>query len=190
MKNIHVIKTDKPSRLQLFEGIEGNEFELAPKGYYFNKGIQIYITSDEENPKAREWSLYQEKIHKCIEDIIGDEFKKIILTTDEELIKDGIQSIDDEFLEWFVNNPECEDIEVKTEPMFSSAWFNYKIIIPTTEEPKQERMYSEEEVERIAKNTAIEYIRQEFKNIGEDRLEDRYNHFRRENNIMKLHEKE
>ena len=55
-------------------------------------GDEIYITSDEK-PKAGDWSLYQNKIHKCIEDIVGDEFKKIILTTDQNLIKDGVQTI-------------------------------------------------------------------------------------------------
>jgi hypothetical protein len=30
--------------------------------------------------------------------------QKIILTTDLDLIKDGVQSIDNEFLEWFVKN--------------------------------------------------------------------------------------
>lgn len=50
---------------------------------------------------------------------------------------------------------------------------------------QSEQMYSEEEVELIAKNTAIEYVRQEFKFVNEDRLEDRYNHFRINNNIIK-----
>jgi len=58
--------------------------------------------------------------------------KKIILTTDQDLIKDGVQSIDDEFLEWFVNNPSCDRIDFvlinDIEP-----W--YKIIIPK-KEPK------------------------------------------------------
>jgi hypothetical protein len=42
------------------------------------------------------------------------EFRKIILTTDQELIKDGVQAIDDEFLEWFVNNTSCDRVEIKT----------------------------------------------------------------------------
>jgi hypothetical protein len=33
--------------------------------------------------------------------------KKIILTTDPDF---GVQSIDDEFLEWFVKNPSCEEV--------------------------------------------------------------------------------
>jgi hypothetical protein len=38
---------------------------------------------------------------------------KIILTTDPNLIKEGVQAIDDEFLEWFVKNPSCEEVEVE-----------------------------------------------------------------------------
>jgi hypothetical protein len=42
---------------------------------------------------------------------LGKEVCKIILTTDQDLIKDGVQAIDDEFLEWFVKNPSCEEVE-------------------------------------------------------------------------------
>jgi len=41
--------------------------------------------------------------------------KKIILTTDQDLIKDGVQSIDDEFLEWFCSkNGEVDFVKVIT----------------------------------------------------------------------------
>jgi hypothetical protein len=43
------------------------------------------------------------------------DIKKIILTTDPQLIADGVQAIDDEFLEWFVKNPSCERVEVENE---------------------------------------------------------------------------
>ena len=39
-------------------------------------------------------------------------WEKIILTTDPDLIADGVQGIDNEFLEWFVKNPSCEDVEI------------------------------------------------------------------------------
>jgi hypothetical protein len=100
-----------------------------------------------KKPKSGDWSLYAGcKLHKCIEDIIGDEFKKIILTTDQDLIKDGVQAIDDEFLEWFVKNPSCEEVEVVMNLCFlkvkikESGIYGYKIIIPK-EEPKQETLY-------------------------------------------------
>jgi len=69
--------------------------------------------------------------------------KKIILTTDQDLIKDGVQAIPDEFLEWFVKNPSCEVVEIvkyedNNSPMLvKDKTFHYKIIIPK-EEPKKE----------------------------------------------------
>jgi hypothetical protein len=85
-------------------------------------------------------------------------YSKIILTTDQNLINDGIQSIDDEFLEWFINNPSCESVEVKE--LLSNngnAFYGYKIIIPDLwgeifdwleqEEPKRETL--EEAKQRI-----------------------------------------
>jgi hypothetical protein len=63
-------------------------------------------------------------------------FKKIILTTDSDLIKDGIQSIDDTFLEWFVKNPSCESVEVVLDEISLVISDNiYRIIIPQ-EQPK------------------------------------------------------
>jgi hypothetical protein len=76
--------------------------------------------------------------------------RKIILTTDQDLIKDGVQAIDDEFLEWFVKNPSCESVEIKEKQHFEAdkskrinplngVYYSYKIIIPQ-EEPKQETL--------------------------------------------------
>ena len=42
-----------------------------------------------------------------------EDVKKIILTTDQDLIKDGVQAIPDEFLEWFVKNPSCKKVELQ-----------------------------------------------------------------------------
>jgi hypothetical protein len=59
------------------------------------------------------------------------ECKKIILTTDQDLIKDGVQAIPDEFLEWFVKNPSCEEVEVEKDYNYGNLeHFDYKIIIP------------------------------------------------------------
>ena len=68
-----------------------------------------------------------------------EDVKKIILTTDQDLIKEGVQAIDDEFLEWFVKNPSCEKIkiiDVRDSNVYGS-YYPYKIITPK-EEPKQE----------------------------------------------------
>jgi hypothetical protein len=148
MRNIYILPTENSSRLSY-----NKDGVLELHRLQWRKGTQnIYITSDEK-PKQGEWSLYQNKIHKCIEDIVGDEFKKIILTTDVDLIKDGVQAIDDEFLEWFVKNPSCESVGVVVENYKEDEWVDddfggeiyvfeyerYKIIIQK-EEHKQETL--------------------------------------------------
>ncbi len=152
MKNIHLIPTDKLSRYVTNYMEQNMQFQ------------NIYITSDEK-PKSGDWSLYAGcKLHKCIEDIIGDEFKKIILTTDQDLIEDGVQAIDDEFLEWFVKNPSCESVDVESNYRVKSGtiqehnegkagyeYYEYKIIIPK-EEPKQETL------EEAEQKTPDEYL--------------------------------
>jgi hypothetical protein len=104
----------------------------------------IYITSDEEikdvRPHKGKWHLEKGQILNKFPTYLTDlsECKLVIMTTDQDLIKDGVQAIDDEFLEWFVKNPSCEKVEVK--PLLSNngrALFGYKIIIPQ-EEPKFE----------------------------------------------------
>ena len=156
MKNIHVIATDKPSKLCLDSK---DKLWFAPNsGYTIADGKQnIYITSDEEIKEGD----YMYDIDGDVGKAIGSNMKefegnkKIILTTDQDLIKDGVQAIDDEFLEWFVKNPSCESVEVEKEYIFFTKegygdWYyndyklsdlpiNYKIII-TKQEPKQETL--------------------------------------------------
>jgi len=124
MKNIHIIPTDKPSRVYKHLG---RELKHTVR-YFEQKGLlcinqHIYITSDEEI-KEGDWMYYKH----FGEDVVTnyntwggqntnvnehkDYYKKIILTTDPQLITDGVQAIDDEFLEWFVKNPSCEEVEV------------------------------------------------------------------------------
>jgi len=161
MKNLYLIPTDKPSRL----------LKTMPKGnLILSKSItsgshwenqNIYITSDEEI-KEEDWfmsdfnsfPLHNIKELSEREGTLGWKQKdlknnlKIILTTDQELIKDGVQAIDDDFLEWFVRNPSCEGVKVRKNPKVhfivkgkGVKGFNqgYKIIIPK-EEPKQETL--------------------------------------------------
>ena len=70
-----------------------------------------------------------------------DYCKKIILTTNEELIKNGVQSIDDNFLKWFVKNSSCEVVKVEKHKKPLGIFYHkgdilvdyYKIIIPSKE---------------------------------------------------------
>lgn len=117
MKNIHVLPTDKPSRLFKHNNaffIEKEFYESTPRVISQN----IYITSDEEI-KDGDYYLYlkdnsvQQFIYKHhIKLLRLDIQKKIILTDNQDLIDDGVQAIDDEFLEWFIKNPKSENVYV------------------------------------------------------------------------------
>jgi len=116
----------------------------------------LYITSDEDI-KEGDWviaieGIWKNTITKITGTPITDVWMKIILTTDPDLIAEGVQPIDDEFLEWFVKNPNCEYVEVEKAVIKHIPWdkelgskydfekgypvTGYKIIIPQ-EEPKQ-----------------------------------------------------
>ena len=156
MKNIHVLPTEKPSRLYLTT----HEY-IFEEGYSLStdecQNKHIYITSDEEikdvRPHKGKWQLETGQILNKFPNYLTDlsECKLVIMTTDQDLIKDGVQAIDDEFLEWFVNNPSCEEVKVEEfEPIYghqnNSSSILYKIIIQK-EEPKQETL--EEAAERL-----------------------------------------
>jgi hypothetical protein len=154
MENLFVLPTDKPSRL-----IKNNHSQLllTIQTLPLDREIccfpqNIYITSAEEI-KDGEYGL--SRLGEIIKFHSGYDYRyyaKIILTTDQDLIKDGVQAIDDDFLKWFVKNPSCESVAVKQElgVCLNCEWNydscpnteeclkdNYKIIIPQ-EEPKQE----------------------------------------------------
>jgi hypothetical protein len=135
--NIHILPTDKPSKLH-YSKVKSDDGLLSGKR-------NIYITSDEEI-KVGDW-FYNPFINDIQINCNHDGCKKIILTTDDQLIKDGVQPIDDEFLEWFVKNPSCEWVEVEEKKCTGQCWkfiesdyeetclsgcekIEYKIIIP------------------------------------------------------------
>jgi len=148
MKNIHLIPTDKPSRLLYFGTSNELILQINPATFRaFERSLQhIYITSNEEikdvRPHKGKWHLEKENILNMFPDYLTDlsDCKLVIMTTDQDLIKDGIQAIDDEFLEWFVKNPSCEQVEAKVKfiqtPDNLKDGFYYKLIIPK-EEQKQ-----------------------------------------------------
>jgi hypothetical protein len=164
-------------------------------------GKELFITSDEEI-KEGDYGLIGKEVGKIILTENGYEFligkgvsyeygdfyslqkvcKKIILTTDQDL--DGVQAIDDDFLEWFVKNPSCEEVEViyglynpmgrkvsseKVSENHSQCVWKYKIIIPK-EEPKQETTL-EETLEKIASEQFQKDFNNEVGNVLVQQLE-------------------
>jgi hypothetical protein len=157
MKNIHVLQKNIFNQLGVDHyGKTPTQIKIAE--FLINKNI--YITSSEEI-KEGDWFINESnQIEKGIEyydyKVLSPESKKIILTTDQDLINDGVQAIDDDFLEWFVKNRSCERVEVVNDEYVDLEKDEYvdlyKIIIPQ-EEPNQETL--EEAAERNYKEAGV-----------------------------------
>jgi hypothetical protein len=131
MKNIFLLPTDQPSSLvfeqRAFERpllLKSEPLSITKDsiGQLIHEPQHIYITSS-ENIKEGDWVLYNNKIVRQVDKTFNKpgfdwnvlNCKKILLTTDPTLIADGVQEISEEFLEWFIKNPTCEFVEVKTD---------------------------------------------------------------------------
>jgi len=154
MKNIHIIPTDKPSRLFIIDKskmflseppylslstVGGKVHKIEREELY--QPQYLYITSDEDINENNYIITKDDRLiqvsYLLSKDLEGA--SKVILTTDTDLIEEGVQAIDDEFLEWFVKNPSCEEVEVKLENYYASGalqpnLWQYKVIIPKDEE--------------------------------------------------------
>jgi hypothetical protein len=137
MKNLYLLQTDQQSRLvKIKDTFFLTSTDDIPGGTFYN----IYITNDEK-PKQNDWCLSDGVVHIMRNHMISRpsyNAKKIILTTDPNLIADGVQAIDDEFLLWFVKNSSCEFVVIDWSPL-SKNLYGWKIIIPQ-EEPKPESL--------------------------------------------------
>ena len=162
MKNVFVLPTDKASDLyykndkyKLANSTMAMDWFISSVGY---KPQNMYITSDEKI-KEGDWYYALDtkyiKIKQSWENShLNFKGKKIILTTDQGLIKEGVQPIDGEFLKWFVKNPSCEDVKVvkegykKNDMIDEATSYRYKIIIPKEEQKQHliDMMKSDEEL--------------------------------------------
>lgn len=150
MKNIHILPTDKPSNV-VISTIDGKlklNNNINDDVEYHGENQYTYITNNEEI-KEGDWFLTDDRrVEKFTSDCRAREWhKKIILTTDLDLIKEGVQKINDNFLEWFVKNPSCEFVKIENTHFvgISGNFIIYKIIIPK-EEPKQETLEAFHEI--------------------------------------------
>ena len=153
MKNVHVLPTDKPSRLHFDDKLFlSTSIQISKNINSIVEGRNIYITNDEEI-KVGDWVITPTNDIIQWAKVFQPDGKKIILTTDQVLISNSVQPIDDEFLEWFVKNPNCEKVEIENgwglEIDIETPY--YKIIIPkeeqTTEDQLPTKWFKTEEID-------------------------------------------
>jgi hypothetical protein len=158
MKNIHVLPTDKPSRLIIYN----SKLELVnyPVITPSKNQQNINITSDEKFVRG-EWITDGIEVIKATPKLVDAQglvdrrdWRKIILTTDQDLINNGVQAIDDDFLEWFVKNSSCERV------LYRRLSSGYKIIIPQQyNNLNYGGGFTEEDIKRVAtKQETLEQV--------------------------------
>jgi len=171
MKNIHVLATSQPSTLikdiwkntfSLVEDFDINHTDFKPQHIYITNSKEIKIGDYYYLPRTN-------SVYKCIEDPTELNLErrlgiaKITLTTDGDLIKDGVQAIDDEFLEWFCKNSNCESVKVDLLKRGIYDEYKYKIIIPKSELANK--------LKQILDNMSQEEFNEEWKKITDLKLE-------------------
>lgn len=187
MRNIYTLPTNLASELFL------NKEGILLESYILRRSNarHIYITSDGDI-KEGDWCLLDNNVGastgydvcKCDSSDIKNGWygfglfytgrcKKIVITTNQDLIKDGVEEIDDKFLQWFLKNQTCEEVYVEVTTLwlnkkFGGTWQpfpdetatqskkTYKIIIPKEENLEQLIMSREQEIVIL-----IEYLKNE-----------------------------
>ena len=140
MKNIYILPTDKPTRVH-----KDSELFISPK-YQLSKsinsiveGLNIYITSDDyigfswyidtDSNRVRKGVIDDERYWK-----VRPDYKKIILTTDQDLIKEGVADLFQQnyaFIEYLIKHIDTQ--WAKVIPLMSNngrALFGYKVETP------------------------------------------------------------
>ena len=122
MKNIFLIPTDKESRL--WRDLDSNKLTFDNLSHSNSNECTkcsheyVYITSDSKFVRD-EYITDGIEVIKATSKLVDAQglvgrrdWNKIIITTDPELIKDGVHPIGEDFLKWFVENPTCIKVEV------------------------------------------------------------------------------
>jgi hypothetical protein len=162
-KNIFVLPTTEPSYVYLVKKI--NALALTSKDpdamEQYGSGTHnqnIYLTNKEPYDRG-DWcmEIETEEIFKVAEvkefsgivrsdtdTYVYDACAKIVFTTDLKLVADDVKEVDRNFLDWFVdfrlgemNSVDVEKISLLSNNGRALYGFNYKIIIPTNEDPKK-----------------------------------------------------
>lgn len=113
MKNLHLLESKQPCRLHYYSHM--HDLGLSKEPLQWKQGKNIYITINQEIQEGvDQW--YLDKVLNEPYNSGGAQYASkqdiIVLTTDIDLIKDGVGEISDKFLNWFIKHPTCELVGV------------------------------------------------------------------------------
>lgn len=113
MKNLHLLESKQPCRLHYYSHM--HDLGLSKEPLQWKQGRNIYITINQEIQEGvDQW--YLDKVLNEPYNSGGAQYASkqdiIVLTTDIDLIKDGVGEISNKFLNWFIKHPTCELVGV------------------------------------------------------------------------------
>lgn len=189
-KNIYLLPT--PNKSQLYYNTNAKVYDLSKKpmlsgGWAIS--CNIYITSGKK-AKVGDYAIakdgmWKNLVTKITGGAVADIWEEIILTNDQKLLKDDVQDISYDFLEWFVANTYCKTIKFNKYASLSDSGFSYELIFPklpqkcTCERPDDnacdycDRQESKEILEG-AKKRAVQ--QETIEKIARDMLKDEWGH--------------
>jgi hypothetical protein len=136
MKNIYLIPTDKRTRLHYdHTGLFlSHHYQVSKEINSIVEGRYIYITSDEYI--GLNWYIDGGWVRKGVIDdkdywSVRKDYKKIVITNDPKLIKDGVQDIGDGVMDWFIENPTCEYFNIEQYNSYGIDNWKYLVTLPT-----------------------------------------------------------
>lgn len=137
MQNLLLLPSNGERTRLRFDSPFGLKLSSTPLTW--RDGRYIYITSDEPivlSSWYMDWKLGKVKQSIQNDYLTGcfENYKKIVLTTDPKLIEDGIQELNEEFLQWFLENQYCENVGVKVGGMdHNLIWSTrkYSVVLPS-----------------------------------------------------------
>jgi hypothetical protein len=133
MKNVHII--ERPT-IEILGVTPYGKSESNYQIECFLASRNIHITSNEYI--GLNWYLDGDLVRKGVIDdedywSVRKDYKKIVMTTDKKLIKDGVQPIPEDFLKWLVENPTCEEVVVIKEYFWEDTFRGYSLSFPKEE---------------------------------------------------------
>ena len=143
MRNIHIIPTKETGTFYISTDVTPNFYSN-----YRGEGHHIYITFDE--PINREDWVYNVKynnVRKFFLELNGvtslqEDDKKIVLTTDPRLIKDGVQEIPNDFLMAFIMkaNDSGKPIDIIEVEAITNTWEPHTVSVYKILTPKESKI--------------------------------------------------
>lgn len=132
--NIFLYPTNEPS--QLYRIIGSNDLGKTSNDPYYTENMgggtqnQYVVVISNDPIKVGDWTLMFDSVGNLFlghepQQYLGiehghhlnDGLRKIVLSNDPKLTSTGVQPIDEDFLEWLVNNPTCKFIKTYWNPL-------------------------------------------------------------------------